>query len=397
MKMFPYAESPKGLIRRFSVLKKLLPINAHKRLRKYRAQAPVMSLMFFGLATASGLAFSKPMKYWVDSTDSNRDNSVFQRANAGCQVVKEQAEQIEKIKSDADGDRCNNGNQGACISSIVASVAAILDASPSDRAYTGCMESQGWIELEAPDSGTHVIKFIDGAEYLGPFKSGVFDGMGVMRWPDGATYRGMFKNGERSGNGELLYADGNKYVGGFKDGKRDGLGVHHYADGRRYEGQLRAGTLNGKGVMSYPNGRRYEGQFRDGAKHGIGKMILPDGTSLVIKFNKNIPTGKATVIYANGEKFEGTLSPSSLNPDGRGTYWYLSGEQYKGAFLDGKRSGMGLLLGSTGDTIYRGEWGDDCPVTTDDRDKLAAYVQPNQPSVLVRCVSSGQQSEELAP
>lgn len=103
------------------------------------------------------------------------------------------------------------------------------------------------------------------------------NGKGKMTWPEG-TYVGQFKNGVMQGIGVMQYKDGKKYTGAFKAGKFNGRGKLQWATGDEYEGQFVDGQMHGKGVMKWKKGDRYEGEWKNGTMEGKGTMRFSNGT-----------------------------------------------------------------------------------------------------------------------
>ncbi len=80
-----------------------------------------------------------------------------------------------------------------------------------------------------------------GIKYMGDFRWGQFDGMGLLRSQEGS------------------------YTGNFRQGRMDGQGVFTTADNRRYVGEFRVGAMTGAGRLLDPQGREvFSGQFFEG-------------------------------------------------------------------------------------------------------------------------------------
>ena len=134
--------------------------------------------------------------------------------------------------------------------------------------------------------------------------------------------------------------------------------------------------ISGKGTIIYDNGDVYEGALKDGALDGVGKMTYKDG---------RVCEG----IWYKGEiVHEGELNEEG-KPHGRGKRWYVLGFQrvlgiYEGEWKDGKKHGKGTWKRSdaksraecaeewndfsvngkrsfewAGGDVYEGEWKDD--------------------------------------
>src|SRR2546429_8917503 len=66
-------------------------------------------------------------------------------------------------------------------------------------------------------------------------------GRGAIKFENGDDSEGGFSAGLMHGQGRYAAADGSVYVGEFKDGQRDGIGVLTTAEGRPYKTAWRAG------------------------------------------------------------------------------------------------------------------------------------------------------------
>ncbi|HUH39158.1 MAG TPA: hypothetical protein VL027_14550 [Spongiibacteraceae bacterium] len=68
---------------------------------------------------------------------------------------------------------------------------------------------------------------------------------------------------------------------------------------------------------------------------------------------EGVPDGAGTVLYRNGDRFEGTFSNGVIN--GRGTLTSASGNVYEGNWVDGHRHGEGRFTWARG-SQYVGDW-----------------------------------------
>ena len=96
------------------------------------------------------------------------------------------------------------------------------------------------------------------------------------------VYEGQYLNGKFHGQGTYTWADGNKYVGEFKDGIQDGLGISTFVSGKfaggKYVGQFKNQKQHGQGTYTWANGDKYVGEWKDGVQHGQGTFIFANGT-----------------------------------------------------------------------------------------------------------------------
>lgn len=73
---------------------------------------------------------------------------------------------------------------------------------------------------------------------------------------------------------------GARYVGEFRNGDWNGLGVYSYPNGDRLIGEFRSGSFTGQGTYSWANGDRHVGEFRRGQRVGQGSFFSSDGRLL---------------------------------------------------------------------------------------------------------------------
>jgi len=118
-------------------------------------------------------------------------------------------------------------------------------------------------------------------EYIGQFKSGVFDGQGTITFPNFDKYEGQFKNG-------------------FPDGQ----GTYIFHGGRKYVGEMKKGTIKGKGIMTYPDGKKYIGLFKERQVFALKYATAEDLNDYL--FDRCcLPNGQGTMIYPDDTKKEG--------------------------------------------------------------------------------------------
>jgi len=70
----------------------------------------------------------------------------------------------------------------------------------------------------------------------------------------------------------VLYSDGQIYVGEWKDGKPEGVGVKTWPDGRIYDGKWLAGRPCGEGIKTYKDGSQRRGKWEDGNFIVLGEV-----------------------------------------------------------------------------------------------------------------------------
>ena len=98
---------------------------------------------------------------------------------------------------------------------------------------------------------------------------------------------------------------------------------------------------------------------------GTGTLELEDGSQFISEFKNGIPLGKATILFANGDKITGTFEKKDFFSNGnktyqdgkyvgdfknnkrhgQGTYAWFNGGKYIGSWKDDKRHGLGICIG----------------------------------------------------
>lgn len=89
-----------------------------------------------------------------------------------------------------------------------------------------------------------------------------------------------------SGEGTIIFTDGVVFEGSFQNSKPRGIGTMFYkkekgcrvcGDGDNGLTRLEIATISGEVTVVYNNGDKYEGAFKYSKPHGEGKMTSRDG------------------------------------------------------------------------------------------------------------------------
>jgi hypothetical protein len=124
------------------------------------------------------------------------------------------------------------------------------------------------------------------------------------------------------GNNRIDYPDGAYYIGKYDRNAEmyeepNGQGKYYFKSGSWEEGFFKNGKLYGEGAKYDSKGKfTLRGTFHHGERIGIG-----------------------TVLFSNGDQYEGQWSQDGIN--GKGRYTYSSGGWEEGFFVDGKLRGPG--------------------------------------------------------
>ena len=192
----------------------------------------------------------------------------------------------------------------------------------------------------------------DGFTYIGEWKNGKRDGLGVLSMKDISKYIGEFKDNIVFGFGILLHGDGGKCVSYWDDFKANGIGYYIGGNGFFSKGYWENDRLEGYGIENWINGQ-YEGDYSEGNKQGIGELFFNEAGIYKGEFDESRINGYGTFIFKDGRKYEGMWKHNKMNGYGIIT---LSGNKswFEGEFIDDKREGFGVFY--TGRKIYIGFW-----------------------------------------
>lgn len=105
-----------------------------------------------------------------------------------------------------------------------------------------------------------------------------------------------------------MYGSENWYEGEWYEGQKHGQGQRYYAKGLKYKGQWEYNQKNGHGTMLWSNNDCYQGYWQQNRPHGYGE------------YTWNLSLNKS--------------------------FTFLIYNWYKGAWLDGRRNGIGKEIQS---------------------------------------------------
>ena len=232
---------------------------------------------------------------------------------------------------------------------------------------------KGYIKDCKPNGLGHML-YTDGSLYQGKWSDGLWNGEGLYvngndsvfgTWVGGKVqgdvilrtpqlfFEGTFIDNSPVGVGNLALADGSYYSGCWLDGNRQGNGDMVFSNGDSYMGEWAENTFNGFGVYEYALEKAtYQGGWVDGLQHGQGMYNSPkfcyNG-----QWDKGWMDGDGTLVFDNGDKYEGTVHENII--DGIGCYTFANGNRYEGVFVNGKINGLGVFQFKKVDR-YEGEF-----------------------------------------
>lgn len=177
------------------------------------------------------------------------------------------------------------------------------------------------------------------------------------RFMSDEKYTGNWVNDKRHGKGTSILCDDSSYEGEWINDKKHGFGKLVFRN-TIYEGEFVDGILTGKGTLTYENGDKYE-------YLGTDKIIVDD---------KEIDVIRGVITYVNGNVYEGQLIKDMFSFDFlrnyHGTMKYANGDKYIGNWLNGYKNGYGTYAYANGDT-YNASW------TRGRKNGLGSYIYFN--------------------
>lgn len=231
----------------------------------------------------------------------------------------------------------------------------------------------GYVKNNKPD-GIGRMEYADGSSYSGKWKDGVYTGAGVYingsdtivgDWDNGKLtgniiyrtdkffYEGSMVDNYPTGIGNLTVEDNSFYTGNWVDGKRAGIGDIYYINGDCYSGEWDNNQFSGNGKYIYDRQKAaYEGEWLNGLQNGKGYYHGPE-FAYSGEWEKGWMDGEGTLVFKNGDKYEGTIHENLI--DGIGTYTFKNGNFYEGEFVKGQMSGLGIFHFKDG-TTFEGEF-----------------------------------------
>lgn len=115
-----------------------------------------------------------------------------------------------------------------------------------------------------------------------------------------------------------------------KNGLPFGPGCSISFKGYQYVGTFKNGLPHGEGILDMKEHGTYSGSFRKGYGHGRGVLSHPSGTFESLWSTGFIQRQKTTVIFKNGDRYDGDWD--HYFPKGNGTFTYTDGVIFDGYF-----------------------------------------------------------------
>ena len=192
----------------------------------------------------------------------------------------------------------------------------------------------------------------DDSSYIGQWKNGRRDGLGVLCWKDVSKYIGEFIEDKVTGFGKLIREEGDTYVGQWNNFQAQGVGKYTSNREATYQGYWNQDKQNGFGMELWPRGSTYTGEYVDGNKEGIGVLLFENNGGYLGEFSDGCLSGVGTFYFNDNRKYEGEWRNNKMNGFGRITW--PDGKFYEGEFQDDKKVGFGVFFSPK--RIYMGMW-----------------------------------------
>lgn len=95
-------------------------------------------------------------------------------------------------------------------------------------------------------------------------------------------------------------AQGEHFIGDYKDGNKNGIGIINFEGKAKYEGELKNGIISGIGSFYFGENRKYQGQWKNNKMHGYGYIKWKE-TLFEGEFKEDKKDGFG--VYYSGKKF----------------------------------------------------------------------------------------------
>ena len=91
--------------------------------------------------------------------------------------------------------------------------------------------------------------------YVGQFKDGKKDGVGILVFEEGLIHEGYYKDDNLNGPCRLISGAGLYFICEYKNGEKECYGEYYHQDGTTYKGQFKESCYHGEGTLTHPDGK----------------------------------------------------------------------------------------------------------------------------------------------
>ncbi len=140
-------------------------------------------------------------------------------------------------------------------------------------------------------------------------------------------------------------------------------------DKYNYYGDTKNNLPHGKGTATYDNGDKYIGSYKNGKMDGQGTYYFKSGSKYVGDWKNDKRTGKGTYYFKNGDKYVGDFKNGKK--DGQGTYYVGNSghinncpecKKYVGGWSNDEKNGYGKCYDKNGKLLYEGQFKNNKPI-----------------------------------
>ncbi len=192
----------------------------------------------------------------------------------------------------------------------------------------------------------------DQSSYLGEWKNGKRDGLGLLIWENQSKFFGNFIENNVTGYGQLWHQNGNSYKGQWKDFQAEGWGIYNTQKGEFFQGQWSGDKQDGFGVEGNNVGNIFLGEYNMGNKNGIGILNFESKAWYEGEFKNGAISGIGTFFFEDGTSYQGMWNNNKM--EGYGYIIWPDENYYKGEFKEDKKEGFGIC--KIGKKIFMGMW-----------------------------------------
>ena len=192
----------------------------------------------------------------------------------------------------------------------------------------------------------------DNISYIGEWKNGKRDGIGLLHLENEYKYFGQFSENNIVGYGILFHQNGDSYKGQWKNYQADGWGIYFIKNGAFIRGMWSHNKPNGFGIERWPRQSVYSGEYNNGNKDGIGILNFNKKAWYEGEFKNGVISGIGSFFFEDGRKYQGTFKNNKI--DGFGCIIWPDKKIYEGEFKDDKKEGFGIY--KIGKKIFMGIW-----------------------------------------
>lgn len=129
-----------------------------------------------------------------------------------------------------------------------------------------------------------------------------------------------------------------------------------FSNGDLLVGTFRNGQVIGRATVLYADGKRYDGEFFANRIQGSGTLHFPNGDRYDGDFVNGHRHGQGVYTFGTGGRYNGRFAADQIS--GNGTFVYANGDRYVGQLRNGSAHGLGRMDYANGRAPLEGRWED---------------------------------------